>query len=129
MAIKKRNFRVIQSFVYKGKDGLAQNKKWFVVSPGEKCPKLDINEKERLIREQVICEVDMYGENIISKKLITMNAEEIDRLFNSKSLQRLSSIISSTDFAQETLARMLVYAEKMKLPGAITQTIDKKLEG
>ena len=129
MAIKKRNFRVIQSFVYKGKDGRAQNKKWFVVSPGEECPKLDINEKERLLREQVICEVDMHGENIISKKLITMNAEEIDRLFNSKSPQQLASIVSSTDFAQETLARMLVYAEKMKLPGAITQTINQKLEG
>ena len=129
MAIKKQNFRVIQSFVYKGKDGLAANKKWFVISPGEECPKLDINERERLLREQVICEVDMHGENIISKKLVTMNAEEIDRLFNSKSPQKLANIISSTDFAQETLARMLVYAEKMKLPGAITQTINQKLEG
>ncbi len=129
MAKRKQKFRVVQSFVYKGKDGLAPNKKWFVISPGEECPSLDSNETERLIREQVICEVDMHGENIISKKLISMNSEEIDRLFNSKSPQSLVNIISSTDFAQETLARMLVYAEKAKLPGVITQTINQKLEG
>jgi hypothetical protein len=126
---KKSKIRVMQSFVYKGKDGLLPNKKWITISPGEECPSLDSNEKERLIKEQVICETDMYGENIVSKKLVTMNAEEIDRLFNSKNPQTLSGIISSTDFTQETLARMLVYSEKSKLPGIIIQAINQKLEG
>lgn len=126
---RKQSFRVIQGFVYKGKDGLASRDKCVTISPGEKCPPLDNNEKERLIKEQIICEVDMYGENVISKKFVEMNAEEIDRLFISKSPQQLISIISSADFAQDTLARMLVYAEKSKLPVAITQAIEQKLEG
>lgn len=126
---KKSKFRVIQSFVYKGKDGLNKNDKWFVISPGEKCPSLDSSETERLIRENVICEVDMYGENVISKKLIKMNEEEIERLFDSKSPQHLMSAIASADFEQETLAKMLVYAEKKRLPGVIVQAITQKLEG
>jgi len=48
---KKSKIRVMQSFVYKGKDGLLPNKKWITISPGEECPSLDSNEKERLIKD------------------------------------------------------------------------------
>jgi hypothetical protein len=123
----KQKLRVISSFTYKGKDGKAKQDKWVSIGPGEECPSLDENERERLIMMGVICEVDMYGENVISKKLMKMNEEEIERLFAEKGPGRMLDIISSTYFEKETLAKMLVYAEKMRMPPMIAKAIEAKM--
>lgn len=124
----KKKLRIISSFNYKGKDGQALQDKWIRFSPGEECPSLEPEEIERLIRDGAICEIDLYGENIISKKIINLMPEQIEHLF-AKSPDKISQIVNSSDFSQETLARMLVYAERYKLPGAIVQVINSKIKG
>ncbi len=111
---KKNKYRVIAPFAYRGKDGLS--KAPVKVSPGEPVPPLDSNQVERFMMEGSICETDMYGENIVTKKLMRMNPQEIERLLQQKGPKTIMQIIQSTPFDKETLALMLAWSEKMRMP-------------
>jgi len=125
---KKKKYRIIDGFVYKGHDGKAKPIQWVRISPGEELPKLDPNQIQKLLVEQKICELDSYGMNIPNKRVIEMTHEEIDRLFQGKTAQGIMGIISSGNFSRETLCRMLVFVQKMKVPQLIT-FLEQKIEG
>jgi len=123
---KKKRYRVTDGFTYKGEAGNDKQEKWYVVGPGEKLPKLDNNEIEKLLYQQKICELDDEGLNIPNKRVHEMNEEEIERLFAGKNPNALSDIIRGTNFGVDTLNKMLIYAEKNRL-NTVASMIDQKL--
>ena len=121
----KRKYRVIDSFVYRGADGTS--KKTVRIAPGEELPKLDETEIQRLLTENKICEVDLYGENITNKKLTKLTPEQVEKLFAEKGPKIISSILSTTTVDGDTLALMAFHADKYKFPEAVKQEIDRKI--
>jgi hypothetical protein len=122
-------YRVLSRFVYKGKDGKEPPTKWIAYCPGDKVPTLDKSEIERLTLLNAICEVSENGENVISKKLTVLNAEQVDKLFTGKSPSALLTILKTTYFEKETLARMLYAAEARKLPEMVISTLNEMVVG
>lgn len=123
---KKVKLRVLEPFNYRGKDG--NSKTYITVSPGEEIPPLSVDERNRLLHEQKICEVDLYGENVVNKKLVRLNDEEIQRLFLNKTDNTILGLVVSTNFEKETLAKMLAFAEVHKVARSIISCIEQKLE-
>jgi len=122
---KKTEYRVVRSFPYFGKDG--KGKKSVVIGPGEPLPKLESALIENLLNEGRICAVDMYGENIPNNKLEVLSAEEVERLFDGKGAQAVLSILATASFDADTLGRMLLAAEKFRMPDLVVQAIEAKM--
>ena len=116
----KSKYRVVKSFIYKGPEGNWEQKKWVTIGPGEEVPKIDSNETEKLLAQNAICEVDMYGENVEKKKTLEMNGEEISRLFEGKEADAIISIIGASNFGTETIHRMYAFAEKLRLQPVVS---------
>lgn len=126
MVNKKKKYRIVQSFVYKGPDGNWKRDQHVTIGPGEEMPKVNAQEAERLLSEQRICEVDLYGENVPNKRFTYMNNEEIDRTLSGKDEIAIIRIINSANFDHDTLSRIMVYCEKNRFTKA-AQEADNKL--
>ena len=112
---KKKKYMILESFTYRGSDGRLPLAKRVIIGPGEQLPKLDSNELERLLHEGRIAEVDLYGEAIPNKRLESMNAEKIDKMFSGKAEVAIIRIVEATNFDKDTLCRVLVFCEQNKL--------------
>ena len=64
------------------------------------------------------------GETIVSKKAIVLRDGEINK-FMEKSPETIMSVLKSTNFSTETLSKIFIYAEKMKLPNNLIEFIDQ----
>jgi len=121
-----KKYRIIQSFVYRGKDGKSKNA--IRLGPGEDCPELDANERERLLREERICEMSSDGENIRHKKLLDLTDEQIDNLLN-KPRQFIMTEIKNVMYSKDTLAKIYAKADQMKLGVPLLDLIEKRIAG
>jgi len=105
-----KKYRIMQSFTYKGKDGLS--KKAITLGPGEDVPELDPNEKARLLKQEIICEVSENGENIRYKKLIDLDDEQIDNLMK-KDKNVIMLELRRVTYSKDTLSKIYAVADKM----------------
>lgn len=120
-----KKYRVLQSFPYRGKDGLSE--KIVTIGPGEEVPELDSGERERLLKEERICEVDMYGENIRYKKLIDLSDEQISNLLK-KSKPVIMAELRNVTYSKDTLSKIYAAADKMGAKGGFDKTFFDFLE-
>ena len=121
-----KKYRIIQSFSYRGKDGKSKNA--VRIGPGEECPELDINERERLLREERICEVSSEGENIRYKKLLDLTEDQIDNLLN-KPKPFIVNEIKNVMYSKDTLSKIYAKVEQMKLGDALKTLIESRIAG
>jgi len=105
-----KKYRIMQSFTYKGKDGLS--KKAITLGPGEDVPELDPNEKARLLKQEIICEISENGENIRYKKLIDLDDEQIDNLMK-KDKNVIMLELRRVTYSKDTLSKIYAVADKM----------------
>ena len=124
-----KKYRIIDSFTYRGPDG--KNKKSVILAPGEEVPKLDSEEREKLLRMGKICEIDQHGANIRYTKLNDLNDDQIDNLLRKSHtfvMQYLAGVQGSTHpLSKDTLAKMYSVAEERKLPPPLIKQIEKYL--
>ena len=121
-----KKYRVIGSFTYRGEDG--HSDKSVIIGPGEEVPKLDANEKERLLRLGRICEVSESGENIVHKNPEDFNETQINNLMK-KNPNFIASFLTSRQnskfpLSKETLSKMYTIAEGKKMPANLLEKIE-----
>lgn len=121
-----KRYRIIQSFIYRGKDG--KSPKALRLGPGEECPQLETNEREKLLREERICEVNDEGENIRYKKLLDLDDERIDNLLK-KPVPFIMNEIKNVMYSKDTLSKIYGQAEQMKLGKPLLDLIEAKIAG
>lgn len=125
-----KKYRVIGSFTYRGPDG--KSDKSVVLAPGEEVPKLDSNQREKLLRLEKICEVDLYGANIRYKESHDLTDEQIEKLLRKSPtfvVQYLAGIQGSArPFSRETLSKLYSLAEQKKVPPPLLNQLEKFLE-
>jgi len=125
----KKKYRIIDSFTYRGPDG--KDKRSVVLAPGEEVPKLDSEERERLLRSGKICEIDQYGANIRYTKLNDLNDDQIENLLKKSHtfvMRYLAGVQGSTHpLSKDTLSKMYSVAEKRKSPPPLIAQIEKFL--
>ena len=73
-----KKYKIMGSFSYRGADG--KSNKAVIIAPGEEVPKLDPNERERLLRIGKIAEVSASGEVIEQKNPEDFNDTQITNL-------------------------------------------------
>lgn len=121
-----KKYRIIQSFVYRGKDG--KSKEAFRLGPGEECPELDSNEREKLLHEERICEVSADGENIRYKKLLDLTEEQMDNLLN-KPRPFIMNEIKNVMYSKDTLAKIYAKADQLKLGAPLLDLLESRIAG
>lgn len=125
-----KKYRIIDSFTYRGHDG--KDARSIVLAPGEEVPKLDSEERERLLRSGKICEVSKDGENIRYKLLNDLNDDQIENLLKKAHtfiIQYLAGVQGSTrPLSKETLSKMYSLAEEKKLNPTLIKQLEKYLE-
>lgn len=121
-----KKYRIIQGFTYKGKDG--KSSKSVKLGPGEEFPELDANERERLLREEIICEVSADGENIRYKKLIDLDDEQIENLMK-KSKNIILAEIKNVMYSKDTLSKIYAIADQRKFGEPLLSLIEQKIGG
>lgn len=104
-----KKYRILQSFTYRGKDG--KGDKAVTLGPGEDVPELDSNERERLLRQEYICEVSENGENIRYKKLIDLDDEQIENLMR-KAKHLIMIELRKATYSKDTLSKIYAFADK-----------------
>lgn len=121
-----KKYRIIQGFFYKGKDG--KSKQTVRLGPGEECPELDSNERDRLLKEERICEVSDDGENIRYKKLLDLSDDQIDNLLRKPSNFIINEIRNVT-YSKDTLSKIYAKADQQKMGKVLLETIEQKISG
>ncbi len=121
-----KKYRIIQGFFYKGKDG--KSKQPIRLGPGEDCPELDSNERDRLLREERICEVSDSGENIRYKKLLDLGEEQIDNLLR-KPRNFIINEIKNVMYSKDTLSKIYAKADQLKLGAPLLEVIEQRISG
>jgi len=121
-----KKYRIIQSFVYKGKDSKAKSA--VRLGPGEECPELEASERDRLLREEKICEVSSDGENIRYKKLLDLSEDQIDNLLN-KPKPFIINEIRNVMYSKDTLAKIYAKAEQLKLGDSLLSLVESRISG
>ena len=121
-----KRYRIIQSFVYKGKDGKA--KQAVRIGPGEECPELEASERERLLKEERICEVSANGENIRYAKLLDLDDDQIDNLVK-KPGRFIMSEIQNVMYSKDTLSKIYAKADQMKLGKPLLDLLEARIAG
>jgi len=121
-----KKYRIIQSFVYRGKDG--KSKDGIRIGPGEECPEIDSNERERLLREERICEMSENGENIRYKKLLDLTEEQIDNLLR-KPRNFIILEIKNVMYSKDTLSKIYRKAEQNKLGPQLLEVLEARIGG
>lgn len=122
-----KKYRIVQTFVYRGKDG--KNKDGGVrIGPGEECPELDSSERDRLLREERICEINENGENVRYKKLLDLSDEQIDNLLR-KPRNFIMNEIKNVMYSKDTLAKIYGKADQMKLGAPLLELIEQRIGG
>lgn len=106
-----KKYRILQSFVYRGKDG--KSTKPITLGPGEEVPELDSNERTRLLKQEIICETSQDGENIRYKKLIDLTDEQIDNLLR-KPKSVIIAELNNVIYSKDTLSRIYAVADSSK---------------
>jgi len=117
-------YRIIKGFTYRGPDGASKKK--LKLGPGEDIPRLDPNERERLLSQGKICAVSSGGENIRTKKVIDLNPKEIERILDKPEIA-IRKIVESTNISQESLAKLSIHLEKKGAPKHLIEAIDNKM--
>ena len=123
-----KKFKVVGSFVYRGADG-KETDKVFTISPGEDCPKLDSNEKERLLRLGKVAEVSENGEVIIHQNPEDLKDDQIKNLML-KNPAFITSFLfarqsSSFPLSKETLSKMYSLADERKMPKDLIEKLEE----
>lgn len=121
-----KKYRIIQGFTYRGKDGKAKNA--IRLGPGEECPELDASERERLLREERICEVSADGENIRYAKLLDLDDGQIDNLLN-KPGRFIMNEIKNVMYSKDTLSKIYAKADQMKLGKPLLDLLEARIAG
>lgn len=121
-----KKYRIIQGFFYKGKDG--KSKQIVRLGPGEDCPELDSNERDRLLKEERICEVSEDGENIRYRKLLDLSEEQIDNLLR-KPRNFVINEIKNVMYSKDTLSKLYAKADQLKLGAPLLETIELRISG
>ena len=121
-----KKYRIIQSFVYKGKD--SKSKSAVRLGPGEECPELEAGERDRLLREEKICEVSSDGENIRYKKLLDLTEDQIDNLLN-KPKPFILNEIKNVMYSKDTLSKIYAKAEQLKLGDSLLSLVESRISG
>lgn len=126
-----KKYRILQSFFYKGEDG--KKDKAIRLGPGEEVPKLNSNERERLLKQETICEVSENGENIRYKKLIDLDDEQIDNLMK-KAQQIIFAEIKNVMYSKDTLSKIYAIADREKFSWSankkiLLDLIEQKISG
>ena len=109
-----KKYKVVDSFHYRGPDGKWPHEKSYIIGPGEQVPKLESHQLEKLLTEGKISELDMHGELIPNSRLVEMNAEQVNKTFEGKAESTVVRLIETTNFSKDTLARILVFCEKVR---------------
>lgn len=121
-----KKYRIIQGFFYKGRDG--KSKQSVRLGPGEDCPELDSNERDRLLREERICEISEDGENIRYKKLLDLSEEQIDNLLR-KPRNFIMNEIRNVMYSKDTLSKIYSKADQLKLGAPLLELIELRIGG
>ena len=121
-----RKYRIIQSFVYRGKDG--KSKQAVRLGPGEECPDLESNERERLLKEERICEISENGENIRYSKLLDLDDTQIENLLN-KPGRFVMSEVKNVQYSKDTLSKIYAKADSMKLGKPLLELLEMRIAG
>lgn len=122
-----KQYKVAESFVYRGPEGNWKPNKCVTIGPGEETPNLGSDEVKRLLKEGKLVELDTHGQAIPNKHLTEMNGEEINRVFEGKQEPAIIRIIETTNFGKDTLSRILIFCEKSRYKKAAL-IIDQLLE-
>ena len=123
-----KKYKIVASFVYRGFDGKSKNS--VTIGPGEDVPKLDSNERERLLRMGKIAEVSQEtGEVIIHRTPEDLDATQIDNLMR-KPPAFIASFLTARQsskfpLSKETLSKIYSIAEKKHLPAVLIEKIEK----
>ena len=121
-----KKYRIIQGFIYHGKDG--KSKQAIRLGPGEECPILEANERDRLLKEERICEVSENGENIRYAKLLDLDDNQIDNLLN-KPGRFIMSEIKNVMYSKDTLSKIYAKADQMKLGKPLLDLLEARIAG
>jgi hypothetical protein len=121
-----KKYRILQGFNYKGKDG--KSEKAVRLGPGEEVPELDSNEREYLLRKEIICEVSENGENIRYKKLIDLDDEQIENLMK-KAKPIIFNEIKNVMYSKDTLSKIYALVDQRKMGQALLDLIEQKISG
>lgn len=125
-----KKYRILESFVYKGKDG--KSNKPITLGPGEDVPELESDERVRLLREEKICEMSENGENIRYKKLIELDDEQIDNLLR-KSKLIIMAELRNIMYSKDTLSKVYAAADRIGTKGGFDKTffdfLEQKISG
>ncbi len=113
--LEEKKYRILESFVYKGKDGKGDNP--ITLAPGEDVPELDDNERERLLDANSICEIAADGENklrrVQDKERIELDEAQLNYLMpNARTLKFLK---------QNRLTRKALIALREKIAEGIAK--------
>lgn len=122
-------YKVIGSFTYRGEDG--KSNKPIIVAPGEDAPKLDPNERERLLRIGKIAELSESGEIIEHKNPEDFNETQVTNIMK-KSPSFIASFLTARQtsrfpLSKQTLSKMYSVAEERKMPKALLDKIEQYL--
>ena len=125
-----KKYKVIASFAYRGDDG--KGAKPVIISPGEEVPKLDSNEKDRLLKQGKIAEVSENGEVIPFQTPEDLNSTQIDNLMG-KPPAFISSFLTARQsskfpLSKETLSKVYSLAEQKHLPKVLIEKIEQYLQ-
>lgn len=122
-----KKYRIIDSFNYKGKDGKQKDStKWVRLSPGEEVPELSTEERQNLLMQERICEVDSFGENVRYKKISHLSNEDVESLMN-QDPRKIVRAVETMNLSKETLEKVSSYAERKKMPKEVRDRIENKL--
>ena len=122
-----KKYKIVSSFTYKGKDGKDKQEAWVRIGPGEEVPALTQDELNKLLYAEKIAEIsEVTGETIVNKKLTNLNEIEVEK-FLRKSPTAITAAISSGNLSIDTLGKMLIIAEREKMPNIVKNAIEEKL--
>lgn len=119
-----KKYRIINSFYYHGPDG--KDKKGIFIGPGEIVPKLEPSQIEKFLKEEKICEIDEYGENIKCDKVHNLTDDQIHGLVSKGPNRIMQELNSGIMYSNETLAKLYREAERLKVSQAVLDAIEKK---
>jgi len=118
-------FVILDSFAYRGKDG---KDKPVRVGPGEEVPPMDSSLLKHLVEAGKIGEISSEtGQVIPRKKAFKLKDNEMDSLLK-RSKPALQNVLTRVDFDKESLAKLLIRAEKVGAPEQVRKIIEERLE-
>jgi len=121
-----KKYRIIQSFIYRGKDGKSKNA--IRLGPGEEVPELEPNERAKFLQQEKICEVSSEGENIRYKKLFDLSDDQIDNLLN-KPKPFIINELRNVVYSKDTLSKIYAKADQMKLGPQLLEVVESLIAG